>query len=244
MSNEVEWDSRNFQMGQNGRGTVYEPLVRAEDGDQYLRGRKELEQANSGFSSTFAEFRKREQEVVKSLNDLQAQAQGIMETISNPEVVSALRQDKQHNLNYLKENHGVNFSFLPPFVFSRTYLASNVIRSLSIKSPTFTNSDNSNTPSDTTQELPITSTISEFSLPIPPSSCLPCGVNSPPTSSKVPGIPPWRNSPVFVNSSINAVRTDLEDPSSHFNNVLGGYIGHSSSTSTTRMVVKLYSNLG
>ncbi|GAA5827894.1 hypothetical protein JCM5353_000019 [Sporobolomyces roseus] len=54
-----------------------------------------------------AEFRKREQEVVKSLNDLQAQAQGIMETISNPEVVSALRQDKQHNLNYLKENHNV-----------------------------------------------------------------------------------------------------------------------------------------
>lgn len=37
-----------------------------------------------------------------------------METISNPEVVSALRQDKQHNLTYLKENHGVR----PPLSFS------------------------------------------------------------------------------------------------------------------------------
>ncbi|CEQ40504.1 SPOSA6832_02116, partial [Sporobolomyces salmonicolor] len=52
-------------------------------------------------------YRKREQEVVKTLNELQAQAQGVMEVISNPEVVSALRQDKQHNLNYLKENHNM-----------------------------------------------------------------------------------------------------------------------------------------
>ena len=61
-----------------------------------------------------ADFRKREQEVVKTLNELQAQAQGVMETISNPEVVSALRQDKQHNLTYLKDNHGVR----PPLPLS------------------------------------------------------------------------------------------------------------------------------
>ncbi|KAL7338029.1 eIF3 subunit 6 N terminal domain-containing protein [Rhodotorula toruloides] len=54
-----------------------------------------------------AELRKREQKVLKTLNELRAQAQGVMEVISNPEVVSALRQDKQHNLTYLKENHGV-----------------------------------------------------------------------------------------------------------------------------------------
>ncbi|GAA5864242.1 hypothetical protein JCM1840_006711 [Sporobolomyces johnsonii] len=53
------------------------------------------------------EYRKREQEVVKTLNELQAQAQGVMDIISNPEVVSALRQDKQHNLTYLKENHNM-----------------------------------------------------------------------------------------------------------------------------------------
>ncbi|GAA5971901.1 hypothetical protein JCM11641_001561 [Rhodosporidiobolus odoratus] len=55
-----------------------------------------------------AEFRNQEQEVVKQLNELQAQAQGVMDIISNPEVVTALRQDKQHNLTYLKENHNVS----------------------------------------------------------------------------------------------------------------------------------------
>ncbi|GAA5906592.1 hypothetical protein JCM6882_008069 [Rhodosporidiobolus microsporus] len=67
-----------------------------------LEGKGEDEEVSGA-----AEFRKREQEVVKTLNELQAQAQGVMEVISNPEVVSALRQDKQHNLTYLKENHGV-----------------------------------------------------------------------------------------------------------------------------------------
>lgn len=51
--------------------------------------------------------------MVKTLNELQAQAQGVMEVISNPEVVSALRQDKQHNLTYLKDNHGVRPVFRP-----------------------------------------------------------------------------------------------------------------------------------
>ncbi|KAK4700623.1 translation initiation factor 3 subunit E, partial [Phenoliferia sp. Uapishka_3] len=53
------------------------------------------------------EFRKREQTVVATLNELQAQAQTVMDVISNPEVVAALRQDKLHNLAYLKDTHGV-----------------------------------------------------------------------------------------------------------------------------------------
>ncbi|GAA6037881.1 hypothetical protein JCM8097_005084 [Rhodosporidiobolus ruineniae] len=70
--------------------------------------KRELEGKQEGEEVTgAAEFRKQEQEVVKTLNELQAQAQGVMEVISNPEVVSALRQDKQHNLSYLKESHGV-----------------------------------------------------------------------------------------------------------------------------------------
>ncbi|GAA6005391.1 eukaryotic translation initiation factor 3 subunit E [Rhodotorula paludigena] len=68
-----------------------------------LEGKDEGEEVEGA-----AEFRKREQEVVKSLNELQAQAKEVMDIISNPEVVSALRQDKQHNLTYLKENHGVS----------------------------------------------------------------------------------------------------------------------------------------
>lgn len=31
-----------------------------------------------------------------------------MDVISNPEVVTALRQDKLHNLTYLKDTHGVS----------------------------------------------------------------------------------------------------------------------------------------
>lgn len=65
-------------------------------------------------------MRKREQEVLKTLNELQAQAQGVMEVISNPEVVAALRQDKQHNLTYLKENHGVRFRPLVRALFALT----------------------------------------------------------------------------------------------------------------------------
>ncbi|KAM0745649.1 eukaryotic translation initiation factor 3 subunit 6 [Meredithblackwellia eburnea MCA 4105] len=53
------------------------------------------------------EFKQREETVVATLNELQSQAQKVMEVISNPEVVAALRQDKLHNLTYLKDAHGV-----------------------------------------------------------------------------------------------------------------------------------------
>lgn len=61
-----------------------------------------------------AEFRTREQAVVATHGELQAQAQAVMDVISNPEVVSALRQDKLHNLAYLKDNHSVRSAFLLP----------------------------------------------------------------------------------------------------------------------------------
>lgn len=54
-----------------------------------------------------SEFKKREQAVVATFGELQAQASAVMDVISNPEVVSALRQDKLHNLAYLKDNHAV-----------------------------------------------------------------------------------------------------------------------------------------
>lgn len=66
-----------------------------------------LRTRHSFFSSRPAEFRKREQTVVATLNELQAQAQTVMDVISNPEVVAALRQDKLHNLAYLKDTHSV-----------------------------------------------------------------------------------------------------------------------------------------
>jgi hypothetical protein len=59
------------------------------------------------YISSPADFRKREEEVVKQLNEIKEQAEKVMELISTPEVVSALRQDKQHNLTYLKDSHNV-----------------------------------------------------------------------------------------------------------------------------------------
>jgi translation initiation factor 3 subunit E len=58
-----------------------------------------------------AEFKQREQQIRSTMTELQQQASKVMDVISNPEVVSALRQDKLHNLAYLKDNHGVNDSF-------------------------------------------------------------------------------------------------------------------------------------
>lgn len=54
-----------------------------------------------------AEFRIREQTVLATFNDLQGKAGAMMDVISNPAVVSALRQDKLQNLAYLKDNHNV-----------------------------------------------------------------------------------------------------------------------------------------
>ena len=55
-----------------------------------------------------SEFASREQTVVATLKELEAQAGAVMDVISSPEVVSALRQDKLHNLTYLKDNHDVS----------------------------------------------------------------------------------------------------------------------------------------
>ena len=60
----------------------------------------------------YTEFRERELTVKKTLEELQSQAQSVMDTISTPDVVSALRQDKQHNLTYLKDNFGVRICWL------------------------------------------------------------------------------------------------------------------------------------
>lgn len=64
---------------------------------------------------TLAEFQSREKQVVTTLNELQQQAQTVMDVISNPEVVAALRQDKLHNLTYLKDTHNVSFGVLTCF---------------------------------------------------------------------------------------------------------------------------------
>jgi len=40
---------------------------------------------------------------------LQQEAQAVLDVIENPDVAQALRQDKNQNLQYLKENYNVRF---------------------------------------------------------------------------------------------------------------------------------------
>ncbi|MBW0497644.1 hypothetical protein O181_037359 [Austropuccinia psidii MF-1] len=56
------------------------------------------------------EFTQREQQVMNKLDTLQASVEQIMQVISTPEVVAALRQDKAQNLAYLEKEHNVNLS--------------------------------------------------------------------------------------------------------------------------------------
>jgi translation initiation factor 3 subunit E len=43
---------------------------------------------------------------------LQQEAQAVLDVIENPDVAQALRQDKNQNLNYLKDNYGVRHFLL------------------------------------------------------------------------------------------------------------------------------------
>lgn len=47
---------------------------------------------------------------------LQDEAQAVLDVIENPDVAQALRQDKEQNLQYLKDNYNVRGP--SPFVFA------------------------------------------------------------------------------------------------------------------------------
>ncbi|RKP36425.1 eIF3 subunit 6 N terminal domain-containing protein [Dimargaris cristalligena] len=51
------------------------------------------------------QFLEQREKVLDTLNDLQDQAIKVMEVIENPEVIGSLRQDKFHNLQFLKDNY-------------------------------------------------------------------------------------------------------------------------------------------
>ncbi|KAH8914771.1 hypothetical protein BT69DRAFT_1342320 [Atractiella rhizophila] len=80
----------------------------------YLRDLRKEIRAGRGIENSSEEAQidqdlaKKEESVVKTLADLQQKAVKVMEVISGPEVVAALRQDKMQNLAYLKDNHGLN----------------------------------------------------------------------------------------------------------------------------------------
>jgi len=69
------------------------------------------------------EFNEKRQEALLTNERLQQEAQAVLDVIENPDVAQALRQDKNQNLQYLKENYNVRFlhktktSQLSPLLF-------------------------------------------------------------------------------------------------------------------------------
>lgn len=53
------------------------------------------------------EFTEKRQHVLTTLQKLEEDSQKILSVLEDQEAVSALRQDKTQNLQYLKEHHGV-----------------------------------------------------------------------------------------------------------------------------------------
>ncbi len=54
-----------------------------------------------------AEFDEKRQNAVSTHERLQQEAQAVFDVIENPDVAQALRQDKNQNLQYLKEHYNV-----------------------------------------------------------------------------------------------------------------------------------------
>jgi translation initiation factor 3 subunit E len=55
-----------------------------------------------------SEFAAKREKAVAINEQLQQEAQAVLDVIENPDVAQALRQDKNQNLTYLKDNYGVS----------------------------------------------------------------------------------------------------------------------------------------
>jgi translation initiation factor 3 subunit E len=65
------------------------------------------------------EFSRKRENAVSTHERLEQDAQAVLDVIENPDVAQALRQDKNQNLQYLKDNYGVSPAVC---VFSPTVL--------------------------------------------------------------------------------------------------------------------------
>lgn len=58
------------------------------------------------------EFEGKRESAVETNERLQQEAQAVLDVIENPDVAQALRQDKNQNLQYLKENYNVRLAIV------------------------------------------------------------------------------------------------------------------------------------
>lgn len=61
--------------------------------------------------SCAVEFEEKRQNTLLTHQRLQDEAQAVLDVIENPDVAQALRQDKEHNLQYLKDNYNVGDAY-------------------------------------------------------------------------------------------------------------------------------------
>jgi hypothetical protein len=121
------------------------------------------------------EFAHKREQAVSTNEQLQQEAQAVLDVIENPDVAQALRQDKIQNLQYLKDNYNV----IPISLFLSVSLTV-CFSSLLSKLRSCTISGNSSTLTGTTAAPLIIFTISESCLLTTISTPLPTGANSPP----------------------------------------------------------------
>ena len=67
------------------------------------------------------EFDEKRQNAVSTNERLAQEAQAVLDVIEKPEVAQALRQDKNQNLQYLKDNFGVCMILPPRSLRSNTF---------------------------------------------------------------------------------------------------------------------------
>ncbi len=92
---------------------------------------------------------------------LQQEAQAVLDVIENPDVAQALRQDKNQNLTYLKDNYGVSDYVLYGLnILTPTYPSLFFCSSPLNKSRRYTTLESFNTRTGITLAPPITSTTS------------------------------------------------------------------------------------
>lgn len=63
-------------------------------------------------SEPHTEFDQKRQNAVSTNERLKQEAQAVLDVIENPDVAQALRQDKNQNLSYLKDNYGVRCNLI------------------------------------------------------------------------------------------------------------------------------------
>ncbi|KAG5463676.1 MAG: eIF3 subunit 6 N terminal domain-containing protein, partial [Olpidium bornovanus] len=70
-----------------------------------------VEEVPEGTQRLTAPFERKRNQVLAEMAQLEQDAQKIIAVIENPEVIAALKQDKQHNRQFLEKEYGVRFPF-------------------------------------------------------------------------------------------------------------------------------------